>query len=169
MLTVKILFRHVCFFFWVHTAETRSTWHTEKWLAPSLLPPAVEWKHGVLVGGVSVRFLKSRVSDESWMILFYSWMSAAFLSVGSGLVSVLFLTTPSVVCVCVCARWGAKKGGGGGAFRARKPTATFMTARVASGVSHIKKSKAKKQQRSKLYTVVVTAVWVLRMEKGYER
>lgn len=73
------------------------------------------------------------------------------------------------LCVCVCARWGAKKGEGGGAFRARKPTATFMTARVASGVSHIKKSKAKKQQRSKLYTVVVTAVWVLRMEKGYER
>lgn len=60
---------------------------------------------------------------------------------------------------------GAKKGKGGGAFRARKPTATFMTARAASGVSHIKTSKAKKQQRSKLFTVVVTAVWVLRMEK----
>lgn len=113
MLTIKILFRHVFFFFWVHTAETRSTWHTEKLLAPSLLPPAVGWKHGVLVGGVSVRFLKSRVSDESWMILFYSWMSAAFLSVGSGLVSVLFLTTPSVVCVCVCVQDGGQRKGKG--------------------------------------------------------
>ena len=104
------------FFFWVHTTETRSTWHTEKWLAPSLPPPAVGWKHGALVRGVSERFLKPRVSaaDELWMILFYSWMSAAFLSVGSGLVSVLFLTTPSVVCVCVCARWGQRKGKGAG-------------------------------------------------------
>lgn len=61
-----------------------------------------------------MRFLKSRVSDESWMILFYSWMSAAFLSVGSGLVSVLFLTTPSVVCVCVCVcKMGGKERGRG--------------------------------------------------------
>lgn len=60
-----------------------------------------------------MRFLKSRVSDESWMILFYSWMSAAFLSVGSGLVSVLFLTTPSVVCVCVCVQDGGQRKGEG--------------------------------------------------------
>lgn len=53
--------------------------------------------------------------------------------------------TLSRVCVCVCLRVKVRnrarreEGGGRAAFRARKPTATFMTARVASGVSYIKK------------------------------
>lgn len=62
----------------------------------------------------------------------------------------------------------AEPGGRGGTFRARKPTATFMTARGASGVSYIKKQSFAENNTKQIGYCGCDCCMGVKNGKGYE-
>lgn len=65
-------------------------------------------------------------------------------------------------------RSGRAGGMGGGAFGARKPSATFMTARGASGVSYIKKQSFTENNKKQIVYCGCDCCMGVKNGKGYE-
>lgn len=74
--------------------------------------------------------------------------------------------------MCVCdggkgkekEKWQSQRG----TFRARKPTATFMTARSASGVSYVKKQSFAENNIKQIVYCGCDFCMGVKNEKGYE-